>query len=324
MNFLDGVRLRQKIISLLMLGVVSLLGFGIYFLATLSDQRYFLDRVNSEELPRSQTIFDNFSELSAVHARVFELLSAAGVNIGEETVFEDGYEISQDLQEIMERFSGDRDLYRRTSEEVKVVETLTEELDAYLSAVISAIEMVTVDVALAKREMAVANESYTRMNSAFLSLIRLVNGGISVSIGHLLTESDRRIVMVAVLIVLGLGAAGVFGFMTYSSISRNLKSITDVMFRLAEGDKQVEVVALERRDEIGAMARTLQIFKDAMIKAENLTAEREKEQKAKQNRAESIERLAEAFDQAAQDRAVAQQHTGVAQYAYHRLHAVQV
>ena len=59
-------------------------------------------------------------------------------------------------------------------------------------------------------------------------------------------------------------------------ISRRLNGITAVMRRLAEGDRTVEVPAQDRADEIGAMARAVEVFKQNAIENQR-AAEREEE-----------------------------------------------
>src|SRR5208282_1039051 len=59
-------------------------------------------------------------------------------------------------------------------------------------------------------------------------------------------------------------------------ISRRLNGITAVMLRLADGDRTVEVPAQDRADEIGAMARAVEVFKHNAIE-NRLAGEREQE-----------------------------------------------
>jgi methyl-accepting chemotaxis protein len=59
-------------------------------------------------------------------------------------------------------------------------------------------------------------------------------------------------------------------------ISRPLVGMTLVMRRLAEGDRSIEVPARDRADEIGAMARAVEVFKHNAIE-NRLAAEREEE-----------------------------------------------
>ncbi len=84
------------------------------------------------------------------------------------------------------------------------------------------------------------------------------------------TESNRQattlgaaIIGVALLVTLG----GVFSTVLIGArlISRPIRSMTDSMRLLADGDLSITVRELERGDEIGAMARTLEVFRDNAI-----------------------------------------------------------
>jgi methyl-accepting chemotaxis protein len=101
--------------------------------------------------------------------------------------------------------------------------------------------------------------------------------------------------------VLGLIAAGsVFvAFGLVRAISTPITSMTGAMRRLATHDVAVEIPSVERGDEIGAMASAVQVFKDNMIKADELTAAREVERTAKEQRALRLETLVRSFEQKA-------------------------
>ncbi len=58
-------------------------------------------------------------------------------------------------------------------------------------------------------------------------------------------------------------------------IARPITTLTGTMRRLAERDLGVEVADVDRGDEIGGMARTVQIFKDNAIQLEDLRQEQE-------------------------------------------------
>ncbi len=75
-------------------------------------------------------------------------------------------------------------------------------------------------------------------------------------------------------------------------------AMTGAMGRLAEGDKSVESPATERKDEVGEMAKAVLVFKDNMIKADEMAAEQERERVAKEQRAQQVEELAQNFDSA--------------------------
>lgn len=82
--------------------------------------------------------------------------------------------------------------------------------------------------------------------------------------------------IVATLVV----AIVVFGLFTIRAISRPLQAMTKAMRGLAEGNLAIDIPALGRRDELGAMASALLVFKDAAIEKEQLRAETDEERRS--------------------------------------------
>ncbi|KJS39398.1 MAG: hypothetical protein VR70_08165 [Rhodospirillaceae bacterium BRH_c57] len=82
------------------------------------------------------------------------------------------------------------------------------------------------------------------------------------------------------------------------SITRPVGGLTEVMGRLAGGDKTVSIEGAQRQDEIGGMSRAVLVFKEAMIKADELTAQQEKERAAREARAARIVELNAGFERA--------------------------
>ena len=99
--------------------------------------------------------------------------------------------------------------------------------------------------------------------------------------------------------VAGLVVGMVLAWLLGNGIARPVISMTVAMRDLADGNKEVEIPAQGRADEIGEMAQAVQVFKENMIKAEQLAAEAAKEQAAKMEEAERIMGLCEEFDKTA-------------------------
>ena len=59
------------------------------------------------------------------------------------------------------------------------------------------------------------------------------------------------------------------------SVARPIRSMTDSMNKLSAGDIDAEIPFQDRKDEVGRMAATVQIFKDGLIRAAGLEAEKE-------------------------------------------------
>jgi methyl-accepting chemotaxis protein len=81
----------------------------------------------------------------------------------------------------------------------------------------------------------------------------------------------------------------------YRSIARPLSSITATINRVAEGAENVEVPHIDRADEIGALARAIQIFKQAMDHNRNLNSQISSESDAREARGRHIETSVEEF-----------------------------
>ncbi|NEX95341.1 CHASE3 domain-containing protein, partial [Caulobacter sp. 17J65-9] len=91
------------------------------------------------------------------------------------------------------------------------------------------------------------------------------------------------------------------------SIARPVVGMTGAMGRLAAGDNQVDVPAVGRRDEIGAMAQAVLHFKDAAVEKARLEGQTETQRRAAEDerRRHEAERAAAAEAQAAVVAAVA-------------------
>ncbi len=83
------------------------------------------------------------------------------------------------------------------------------------------------------------------------------------------------IVGFAVLVAL----VGLLTMVLSRSVSRPLGMMTGAMEKLAAGDNDTEVPARERGDEIGAMARAVQVFKDNAIEMQRLKARQEAQER---------------------------------------------
>ncbi|MBI3507350.1 MAG: MCP four helix bundle domain-containing protein [Proteobacteria bacterium] len=106
-----------------------------------------------------------------------------------------------------------------------------------------------------------------------------------------------RSVMVAVI----LAAIGVITFALFTvirGVSQPLGAMTGAMTTLAAGDLTVEIPGRTKTDEIGEMAKAVQIFKDSMIETERLRAEQAAEQQRQIDRAKRIETSVGRFENA--------------------------
>ena len=133
----------------------------------------------------------------------------------------------------------------------------------------------------------------------------------------------------------GLAAGMVLAWLIGRGISRPVVRMCAAMRALAGGDKTVEIPGVGRKDEIGQMANTVQVFKNNMIEADRLREETERNKAdAEKERKTGMLRLADTFEagikgvvnsvasQATEMQSSAQAMTQTAEQATHQATAV--
>jgi methyl-accepting chemotaxis protein len=85
-------------------------------------------------------------------------------------------------------------------------------------------------------------------------------------------------------------------------ITRPVRAMTDAMTMLAGGDVGVEIPARENTDEIGEMAKAVQVFKDTMVETEHLRAEQEEQKRrGEEQQHQAMLAMADSFEMAVGD-----------------------
>jgi methyl-accepting chemotaxis protein len=139
-----------------------------------------------------------------------------------------------------------------------------------------------------------------KVTTAKIDLMKKVEDEIAASLESLARDESTR-AETALLITLSgvailLAVTAVLGTIIVRGITGPMTRMTGAMDRLAGGDKTVEISGTENWDEIGAMARAVVIFKQNMVRADELAAKEAETFKARERRAEIVEELTDGFD----------------------------
>ena len=133
-------------------------------------------------------------------------------------------------------------------------------------------------VVLDEELLAARNASAGKVNGAVSGATRFITGATAV---------------LAVLFVLLISG---FIWFTRSRLLKPLAGLGDSMDALANGDNAVDIPALDKNDEIGEMAKAVQVFKDNAIERERLEAAQKDEQAAKEERTRKMDELSDGFE----------------------------
>ena len=103
----------------------------------------------------------------------------------------------------------------------------------------------------------------------------------------------HSLTIVVIATLLGL----LLAFLVTRAIARPIRAMTQAMEKLSHGDLAVDIPAQDHRDEVGAMAQAVQVFKDNALEVERLKREREaQDRRSEQEKREVMTRLADGFE----------------------------
>jgi methyl-accepting chemotaxis protein len=172
----------------------------------------------------------------------------------------------------------------------------TDALDTYVASTKLATDVVESDAFTATIFMTDVEEKFDVGEKAFTALtgqLRALSGG---------TEQQMLAILVGALYRIGLAAAGAVvmslavALFFAGLISRPIRAMTETMRRLAAGDLAVDLPAADRRDEVGAMAQAVGVFRDNALEAQRLARAQEADQAAKAARAQRLDELMRSFE----------------------------
>jgi methyl-accepting chemotaxis protein len=101
------------------------------------------------------------------------------------------------------------------------------------------------------------------------------------------------------LALIGLGVGAALAWLIGRGISKPVTGMSAAMSAIAGGDKSIEIPGVGRKDEVGQMADTLQVFKNSLIETERLRLEQEQQKvRAEADRKADMRKLADEFQAA--------------------------
>jgi methyl-accepting chemotaxis protein len=134
---------------------------------------------------------------------------------------------------------------------------------------------------------------------------RKLNVGLGISVQQLVdsvqTETDastwqaRKEISLATTVMMALGGLTLIGSALFvwlyvgRNILRRIRDLQRSMLLLSDGDLESEIYRSTQRDEIAAMANSLQVFRQSMIEARALSTDQDRDRIAKAERASRME-----------------------------------
>ena len=275
MRFLDDMPIWLKIAIVPIVATVGLVIIASLGMRGLNAQQRTLDEIAGVSFAKSVKISELSDTLQDAHSSLYRLLTwnAAGVEEGKINAIEGSFNASTaKAAKILAEY---RAGFPLEGDEDALLKKLDRALVLYKNNTAQVISMQKMDFTAAVSFMWTAQDSFQALMAETQSMVALEARLIETNRKEAAeaAETTRNLFVSITLVVLGLLA--VISFLLVRAIASAVGGMTGAMERLANGDLSVQVPAIGRRDEIGAMAATVQVFKENAQRVQKLTDEQE-------------------------------------------------
>jgi methyl-accepting chemotaxis protein len=209
------------------------------------------------------------------------------------------------LVQLKKEYDERREFWSKSDLDPAIKAKLTEESHREVNRFWTAIEGVLLP-ALAKADMAVAAKSYSEVTAAYLAHRGLIdeivkktnddNAAFEAGATQRVNTFTVMLWSISGLVFLIIGG-GIFG--VGLGVIQPMTRMTGVMARLAGGKLDTQIPSLNRGDEVGAMARAVQVFRENALRVQAMESEQAGlKARAEEDRKVAMSRVADGFEQA--------------------------
>ncbi|MDO9563725.1 MAG: methyl-accepting chemotaxis protein, partial [Bradyrhizobium sp.] len=280
--------------------ILVLIGVGVYALQALRSNQTAVDALVTGPMRQSELASELTTTTWMAHARLYRLAATAANETDTRKVEAFSKEASAAASKISEALKAVEAAQGGTQSGGKPdgLQKLKTAVAGYLKQSKNAIEMADGDTGSAMMFIKGAERNFADIEKLTDDLItrsidskdrEIARAGIKLE--------QQQLTLMAVLLVVAF-AGIVVSFLIGRNISRPVVTMSKAMRELAVGNFDVQLPGLDRRDEVGQMARAVEEFKvQAIGKAERDTAEREhKNRELAVDRRAELHNLAESFE----------------------------
>jgi len=281
------------VIAACMIGMAAVAQYGA------RQQSAALDQVVQVALVKDQRTVEARKALAAAHIDLYRMISwQTNSSDNGKKAEEEERKIKADMAAANSTLAAFDTGQALTPEETTAAQATRAAAKKYADAVNNVLDMAAVDTATALTFMMEADDNYKTLADRLADLDglekRLTDGTAKAA-----SDAAARATVLSLALLAGaLTLTGLIVVLASRTIARPILAMASAMAKLAGGDKSAAVPGLGRGDEIGQMAQAVQVFKENMVRADQLAAEQRSEQAQKERRQHAIEGHIKTFDQA--------------------------
>ena len=276
--------------------LLVLLGLTAYAVVLLQGDLADFNRLDTQAFGRVAVVTALDRQVSAIHARLYELTSVGASNANQDKVTELAKQLGSDLAALPEAVSAMDAALGADPRTGDLVSAIAAGLRDYAGSARRVIEMAGLSSYAALTYMNGAQLAYDRFesNQAALAEVVVREKDALIDAVRAKTRTARLVFILAAACAAVLAAA--VTFMLANRISRPVVVLAASLRRLAAGELAIETPYSGRRDEIGAIADALDVFKATATEAARLSAERDRDREAEARRVRALTDLSQGFE----------------------------
>ena len=273
-----------------------LTGGAIY---VMNGQGQTIDRINNVAMPEIVKIADIKADIKEANGDLYNALLTKATNPGA-NASADVAKVTEDLGKISDRVKQSADSASDPTQK-KQLNDLNKEVKTYKEAVEFAGSVMDVDFASVGPMMSQFDDGYAKMSELSDKIIAGSKASAAKAAADAKAAQAAGIsfltIFAVIMTCLSGGIAFLFSRLTVNGINRIAKTTEE----LANGNLNVDIQALARRDELKSVVDSLNVFKSNAEEKERLTAIEAATAKTREERARQMSELAERFRHEAQD-----------------------
>ncbi|MBK8174425.1 MAG: HAMP domain-containing protein [Rhodospirillales bacterium] len=276
--------------------IAAMVGLGAYAFVLLTTNAFGIDRLARDTIEPSIVASDFSSAINHKESQLYRVISIAANEDDEAKLDEMTKETISDFKAFAGAFAAMKTAVITagiTSQEAEALET---GFTAYIKSAISVIDMANGDAATALTMMTGTQRKFDAFSETFDRALSELKKGRADGVSALKSSMNQaRLTFLAVI-----AAVAALAIVVAIYISRVLTApmigLAMAVPRIAAKEYDSQIPALDQGDEIGQVARAIDVLRMQSREADRLSAEQQREQDARAQRAQTVERLASQFE----------------------------
>jgi methyl-accepting chemotaxis protein len=252
--------------------ILVLIGLGAYALQMLRTNQASAEALMSGPVLQAELVADFSSTIWAAQARLYSLMATSASETDQKKIKAVATRTSSTLVEVMEKLKAFDAVNTWEAKTAANLETLRASTTGYVKQAKNVIEMADGEAGTALMLMTSAERSFVGIDKLADEMTEATKDFRDREIARANIKLHEQGFILAVIALAAVLVGGLVSLLVSMGISQPVVKIAGVIKHIAESNLDVVVPATNRRDEIGIIAKAVQVFKENMVETEKLRA----------------------------------------------------